>query len=277
MVHTLDLSDNIKRPLDLHYPTPTELSLSNPPKSLPTPTLRTVITTESPSPSLVQRGTGIMQGITSVSIVPKYVLVSNLSFPLEIRQLLDWSMVARATAASTGASGGFGMGNDPGGGKAAMVYSNLFEYFEQTMTASTVLLAPGSVQNYHFPVRGRPDGMLLQIRCKQASGERSGSLPFSTAAAGKSGEATVSGGKGGSRRSSKGDKGSSTNADAIDKGGGTQHAAAPWFGEVDITTLGVVYAKLRVPKLRLIKVQVEMVGASLTATFSEQSVRRPHH
>ena len=258
MVHTLDLSDNIKRPLDLHYPTPTELSLSNPPKSLPTPTLRTVITTESPSPSLVQRGTGIMQGITSVSIVPKYVLVSNLSFPLEIRQLLDWSMVARATAAS-------------------MVYSNLFEYFEQTMTASTVLLAPGSVQNYHFPVRGRPDGMLLQIRCKQASGERSGSLPFSTAAAGKSGEATVSGGKGGSRRSSKGDKGSSTNADAIDKGGGTQHAAAPWFGEVDITTLGVVYAKLRVPKLRLIKVQVEMVGASLTATFSEQSVRRPHH
>ena len=229
-----------------------------------------------------------MQGVTSVSIVPKYVLVSNLSFPLEIRQLLDWSMVARATTASTGASGGFGMGNDFGSGKAAMVYSNLFEYFEQTMTASIVVLAPGSVQNYHFPVRGRADGMLLQIRCKQASnesGERGG--PSSSTAAGKSDGATVGvlggGAGGGGRRGSKSDKGSrSADKDVdgyvLDKDpGGCQQAAAaaPWFGEVDITTLGVVYAKLRVPKLRLIKVHVEMVGASLTATFSEQSVS--HH
>ena len=229
-----------------------------------------------------KRGTGIMQGVTSVSIVPKYVLVSNLSFPLEIRQLLDWSIVARATAASTGASG-FGMGNDMTGGKAAMVYSNLYEYFEQTMTASIVSLAPGSVQNYHFPVRGRSDGMLLQIRCQQAlsseSSERGGPSSSAAAAAGRSGEAT-SGRAGGGRRSSNSTQiGSDGYVMDRDKtgGGGGQHAAAPWFGEVDITTLGVVYAKLRVPKLRLIKVQVEMVGASLTATFSEQSVRCPLH
>ena len=166
------------------------------------------------------------------------------------------------------------MGNDMTGGKAAMVYSNLYEYFEQTMTASIVSLAPGSVQNYHFPVRGRSDGMLLQIRCQQAmtseSSERGGP---SSSAAGRSGEAT-SGRASGGRRGSKSD-GYVMNRDKTGGGGG-QQAAAPWFGEVDITTLGVVYAKLRVPKLRLIKVQVEMVGASLTATFSEQSVRCPH-
>ena len=217
----------------------------------------------------MQRGTGIMQGVTSVSIVPKYALVSHLSFPLEIRQLLDWSMVARAAAASTGASGGFGMGNDMGGGKAAMVYSNMLEYFEQTMTASIVVLAPGTVQNYHFPVRGRPDGMLLQIRCKQTSNE-------SNERGGVSSSSAAAAGKGGGRRGSKGDKDGLGTRDTADTDRDIGAAAAPWFGEVDITTLGVVYAKLRVPKLRLIKVHVEMVGASLTATFSEQSVRFPY-
>jgi len=53
----------------------------------------------------VERGSGILQGVTSVSIVPKYVLVSNLSFPLEIRQLLDISSLARAALSSLTAAG----------------------------------------------------------------------------------------------------------------------------------------------------------------------------
>jgi len=43
-----------------------------------------------------------------------------------------------------------------------------------------------------------------------------------------------------------------------------------WYGEVDISKLGLVYAKLRDPQV-VLKIQTQLVGASLVATVSEQS------
>lgn len=47
-----------------------------------------------------------------------------------------------------------------------------------------------------------------------------------------------------------------------------------WYGEVDVSKLGLVYAKLRDP-LVVIKIQTQLVGASLVATISEQSYLWP--
>jgi hypothetical protein len=47
-----------------------------------------------------------------------------------------------------------------------------------------------------------------------------------------------------------------------------------WYGEIDITRLGIVYVKLRDP-LFIVKVQVEVVGASLIATFAPQDKQWP--
>ena len=47
-----------------------------------------------------------------------------------------------------------------------------------------------------------------------------------------------------------------------------------WFGEINICNLGIVYLKLRDP-IMIVKIQVEIVGASLIATFSEQSITWP--
>lgn len=47
-----------------------------------------------------------------------------------------------------------------------------------------------------------------------------------------------------------------------------------WSGEVDVSTLGIVYVRLRDP-LTIIKVETEVVGGSLVATFSEQSLIWP--
>ena len=53
-----------------------------------------------------------------------------------------------------------------------------------------------------------------------------------------------------------------------------EQGSQAWFGEVNICNLGIVYLKLRDPVM-IIKVQVEIVGASLIATFSEQSINWP--
>jgi hypothetical protein len=50
--------------------------------------------------------------------------------------------------------------------------------------------------------------------------------------------------------------------------------SSSWCGEIDIAHLGIVYLKLQNPSL-ILKVQVEMVGASLVATISEQNPRWP--
>jgi len=47
-----------------------------------------------------------------------------------------------------------------------------------------------------------------------------------------------------------------------------------WYGEVDVSKLGLVYAKLRDP-LVVLKIQTQLVGASLVATISEQSYLWP--
>ena len=47
-----------------------------------------------------------------------------------------------------------------------------------------------------------------------------------------------------------------------------------WYGEVDISKLGLVYAKLRDPQV-ILKIQTQLVGASLVATVSEQSYLWP--
>jgi hypothetical protein len=62
-----------------------------------------------------------------------------------------------------------------------------------------------------------------------------------------------------------------TNKGVDEAEAGTRNA---WFGEIDITRLGIVYVKLRDP-LFIVKVQVEMVGASLIATMAPQDKQWP--
>ncbi|CAK9250500.1 unnamed protein product, partial [Sphagnum jensenii] len=124
-----------------------------------------------------EKGKGIYQNITSISIVPKHIIVSKLPSLFFLRQ------------ASI---------ND----------------------SSTYLkMVPDTVQSYHF--HHRWDQKLLQV-----------SRVADNASA----------------------------PDAQDK----------WFGEIDISSLGIIYAKLRDP-LSIIKIQIEMVGASLVSTFSSQN------
>lgn len=53
-------------------------------------------------------------------------------------------------------------------------------------------------------------------------------------------------------------------------GSGDPDGDGSWFGEIDISNLGIVYAKLRNP-LVIIKIQVELIGATLISTFSHQT------
>eukprot|EP01035_Chromulina_nebulosa_P017712 gene17712-23304_t len=47
-----------------------------------------------------------------------------------------------------------------------------------------------------------------------------------------------------------------------------------WSGEIDICNLGIVYCKLRSP-IKIVKIDIEMIGASFVATFSEHSLKWP--
>lgn len=127
----------------------------------------------------VEKSAGFLHGITSVTIVPKHILVSKLSMPIEIAQL--------------------------------------------SSSEDALLLSPGLVTCFHYPRRNLTK--LLQIR-----------RVLSPMAEGCGGDAD----------------------------------ANVFIGEIDISRIGVVYAKLRNPAL-ILKVQVESVGASLVATFWEQT------
>ena len=126
----------------------------------------------------VEKSAGFLHGITAVTIVPKHILVSKLSIPIEVAQLSSYE--------------------------------------------DALLLSPGLVTCFHYPRRNLTK--LLQIR-----------RVLSPMVEGCS------------------------DADAN-----------VFIGEIDISRIGVVYAKLRNPSL-ILKVQVESVGASLVATFWEQT------
>jgi len=128
----------------------------------------------------VEKTGGFLHSITSVTIVPKHILVSKLSIPIEVAQL--------------------------------------------SVSSEALLLSPGAVTCFHYPHRYQ--SKLLQIR-------RVVSIQ-PTESCGETGDANV------------------------------------FIGEIDISRIGVVYAKLRNPAL-ILKVQVESVGASLVATFLEQT------
>eukprot|EP01036_Dinobryon_divergens_P026996 gene26996-35701_t len=134
----------------------------------------------------LERGKGVLQNTTSVAIVPKHIVISKLSFPIEIRQM----------------------------------------YCEGDDDYNKVIY-PGSIQCFYYARKSKKK--LLQVRrYKSEYGEDDG--------------------------------------EAISQ--------ERWRGEVDISNLGFVFAKLRDPFL-VIKVSVEIIGASWVATFSEQSTIWP--
>lgn len=139
----------------------------------------------------VERGKGLLQNMTSVSIVPRHIILSNLSFPIEIRQI-----------------------HRDGDCESKVIY-------------------PGSIQCFHYSRKAKKK--LLQVRRFLDELEHE---------------------------------------HEDDDFGPSTKDAAKWWGEVDISNLGFVFAKLRNPFL-VIKVSVEIIGASWVATFSEQSTIWP--
>jgi hypothetical protein len=118
---------------------------------------------------------------------------------------------------------------------------------EDPYTRTTLL--PGSVQSFHYPTKHSPK--LLQVRRTYLS-------DFSDDDSDDEGDE---------------DGVSRGNVYARNLDAKTQ-LVSDWCGEIDISNLGIVYAKLRNPLL-ILKVQVEEVGASLVATFCEQSTAWP--
>ena len=135
----------------------------------------------------LERGKGVLQNTTSVAIVPKHIVISKLSFPIEIRQM----------------------------------------YCEGDDDYNKVIY-PGSIQCFYYARKAKKK--LLQVRRYKS------------------------------------EFGEDDDAEAMSQ--------ERWRGEVDISNLGFVFAKLRDPFL-VIKVSVEIIGASWVATFSEQSTIWP--
>lgn len=161
--------------------------------------------------AFVERGKGFYQNVTSVSIVAKHLIISELSICLQLRQI------------------------------------GVDEPFK---------LSPGSVQSFHYPSKSQPK--LLQIRRLYSS--------FSDDDSGRSDE-------------DDGDIGATPLGSCRPMFSGTfdknsDNVVSDWSGEIDISTLGIVYAKLRNPLL-ILQIRIEMVGASLVATLSEQSATWP--
>ena len=153
--------------------------------------------------AFLERGRGFLQNVTTVTLVPKHVLISKLSYPIQLQQIYPSAECAPLT------------------------------------------LLPGTLCSYHFPCKSK--SKLLQIR-------RARVLPLETT--GSTGM-TID-----------------VTRDAIDHTTASVVAAGEWLAEVDICKLGVLYAKLRDP-VQIIKVQIDTVGASMVATFTEQSILWP--
>ena len=138
----------------------------------------------------LERGKDTLNNITSISIVPKHIVISKLSFPIEMRQI-----------------------------------SASEDFFP-------VVLYPESVQSFHFLTKGKYKK--LQIRRHY------------------------------------GDQDDADGMNARGKNFDSSKIDLNWAGEIDISNLGFVFAKLKNPLL-IIKVTVEIVGASWISTFTEQS------
>ena len=134
---------------------------------------------------LIERGKSIFENISMVTIVPRFIISSKLSYNIDIR-------------------------------RAIITAENVNPY-------EIVDLSSGSSTCFHFT--SIPD-KLLEIR-------ENHNQPLHNL----------------------------TSASFDD------HDATRWYGEVDITVLGISYVKLR---NKTVKIEVELVGASLVATFMEQ-------
>ena len=143
-----------------------------------------------------------------------------------------------------------------------------------------VTLLPGSSQHFHLNTRLK--SQWLQVRRRRENGG--------------DGANGVSGNGGHSQGHSRGgSRSSSVDGENIryEEWGGGESLGDQWEGEIDIVKLGVMYAKLRLPSshahasqdpsptdqpskgIMLVKILVEVVGASLVATFIEQSLQWP--
>lgn len=134
---------------------------------------------------LIERGKLAFENISIVTIVPRYIISSKLSYSIQLRRAIH--------------------DND--------ILENNYEIVD---------LLPGHVLTFHFSAIPHK---LLEI-CEVY--ETMNRL-------------------------------SSTSSD--------DHEGKKWFGEIDITALGIGYVKLR---NKTIKIEVEVVGASLIATFTEE-------
>ena len=142
-----------------------------------------------------EKGKGLFQGVTSISIVPKYILITKYPSALQIRQ---------------------------------MSVQDEYTYIK---------LASDSIQSYHFGFQSKPK--LLQIRRYKEDSSGGGG-----------------GGGGGAGKLSP----VSVQSSSLDD----------WYGEIDLSSIGIIYAKLRNP-LSILKIQIESVGASLAATITSQN------
>lgn len=222
----------------------------------------------------IERGTGLLQGITAITLVPKYIFVSKLSESIELRQMPLESIIDQSRKGKDTAAGDV-LGSKPDSGvrgeKRKSHTSSSGEQRESSSSASTslshslsppvMLLKPGKSEVFHFPFPTPTSRPLLQLRrCNVEENVQC--------------EDDVS-------RQEK-NVGTDMNIPSEEKS---------WVGEVDVTTVGVVYCKLRNrghslsfdrrkgsmirDAFLLIKVNVEMVGGSLLATFSEHTSNWP--
>ena len=131
----------------------------------------------------IQKGKGLYQNISSVSVVPKYIIISKLTTAIQIRQV------------------------------------------DVMDTNQHLTLHPENSKHFHYSSRTSPQ--MIQVR-------RLPLLPSDS---------------------------------ETDDGN-------EWYGELDVSKLGLLYGKLRDPQI-ILKLQTQLVGASLVTTISEQSYLWP--
>lgn len=151
----------------------------------------------------IERGSGLLHNTTTVTIVPKRMIISKLGFTLQLRECI------------------IGLGGS----------SSAYQFHDNSNEGSTMELRKMSVLSYHYQLLSPLYTTVLQIR--RADYETRGA----------------------------------TNIEKLSDPG-------KWYGEIDISKLGIVYCKLPDP-LTIIKVQVEKIGSSLVATLTEQDLQWP--